>query len=43
MSHNEEDLRRFAAAVQQAGVEAAAQLAKNGHAPQFDQESILVS
>jgi integrase len=43
MSHNEEDLRRFAAAVQQAGAEAAAQLAKNRHATEFDQQSELVS
>lgn len=43
MSHNEEDLRRFAAAVQQAGAQAAAQLAKNRHATQFDQQSELVS
>jgi len=43
MSHNEEDLRRFAAAVQQAGAEAHAQLAKNRNATQFHQESQLVS
>jgi integrase len=44
MSHNEEDLRRFAAAVQQAGVEAQARLfAKNGNATRFDQESELIS
>jgi len=44
MSHNEEDLRRFAAAVQQAGAEAQARLfAKNGNATRFDQESELVS
>ena len=44
MSHNEEDLRRFAAAVQQAGAEAQARLfAKNGNATRFDQESKLVS
>lgn len=43
MSHNEDDLRRFAAAVQQAGAEAQAQLAKKRHAIHFDQESQLVS